>query len=343
MKSSEEIKNEVRDKEGADTKKKSIVLGPALSPESSSRCAPSDGRIRPILSVPPRGIDAFSELSVLTEFIERNAGYPYLMPTTFSDPTHFPLSYFPITASYRQSYSWPYPSIHQGMMPPSEMPYFPPMASFPRMYPMRPIIGIPIDQGLDPQQFPLSPISGATSTKSHEIQHNKKPADIAETKKEEIKKENNTILADEEKEKGEVKAGGNTYKHRNVYKSIVRHMFSCIRKNRNEVVAILQAAGFNMQDVEHAFYEIGCYNDMERQKGKKKVSQSLVKRIATDKSIYTHILRETLNAMLKNWGAEKFGRLTVKNVTTYRDVCTKYYEETVRVLGQPAQGASLIL
>ncbi len=132
-------------------------------------------------------------------------------------------------------------------------------------------------------------------------------------------------------------AAPGTYKHRNVYKSIIRHMHSCTRKQRNELVTILMAAGFSMTDIEHAFYEIGCYNDMERQKGKKKISQSLVKRIASDKSIYTYVLRETLHNMLESWQDGKFGRLTQKNVATYKEVCTKYYNETVRVLGQPAQ------
>ena len=141
----------------------------------------------------------------------------------------------------------------------------------------------------------------------------------------------------------EKQASTSTYKHRNVYKSIIRHMYSYIRKQRSEIVGILQKQGFSMQDVEHAFYEIGCYNDMERQKGKKKVSQSLVKRIATDKTIYTYVLRETLNTMLKNWDEGKFGRLTKKNVSTYKDVCQKYYNETVKALGQSAQGASLPL
>jgi len=138
-------------------------------------------------------------------------------------------------------------------------------------------------------------------------------------------------------------AGANTYKHRNVYKSIIRHMFSCIKKNKNDLATILQNSGFSMSEVEHAFYEIGCYNDMERQKGKKKVSQSLVRKIATDKTIYTHILRETLNTMLTNWDLGKFGRLTKKNLGTYKDLCAKYYNETVEALGKPAQGKSFLL
>lgn len=135
----------------------------------------------------------------------------------------------------------------------------------------------------------------------------------------------------------EKKAGPSTYKHRNVYKSIIRHMYSCIRKQRNVIVSVLQSSGFSISEIEHAFYEIGCYNDMERQKGKKKISQSLVKKIASEKSIFAYVLRESLNSMLKNWEDGKFGRLTKKNVSTYKDVCTKYFNETVKVLGPPAQ------
>jgi len=131
--------------------------------------------------------------------------------------------------------------------------------------------------------------------------------------------------------------GSGTYKHRNVFKSIIRHMHSVTRKQRTQLVGILLEAGFLMPDIEHAFYEIGCYNDMERQKGKKKISQSLVRRISTDKSIFTYILRETLGQMLSNWDQEKYGRLTKKNVGTYRDVCLKYFKETLTALGKPCK------
>lgn len=139
---------------------------------------------------------------------------------------------------------------------------------------------------------------------------------------------------------GEKPTSGGAYKRRNVYKSIVRHMFSYIRKNRDEIIRILLAAGYNMTEIEHAFFEVSCYNDMEQQKGNKKQSQSTIRKMVDQRTIYSYILRETLNAMIKNWDSGKHGKVATKNLATYRNVCISYYNEAVKVLTQEAQGTS---
>jgi len=141
----------------------------------------------------------------------------------------------------------------------------------------------------------------------------------------------------------EQQTAGGAYKRRNVYKSIVRHMFSYIRKNREEIIKILQEAGYGMSDIEHAFFEVSCYNDMEQQKGNKKQSQSTIKKMVETRSIYTYILRETLFAMIKSWEEGKHGKVSSKNLGTYKDVCFEYYNEAVQVLTQKAQGKTFNL
>ncbi len=136
---------------------------------------------------------------------------------------------------------------------------------------------------------------------------------------------------------------GKAYKCRNVYKSVVRHLFSYIRKNREDIMRILTEAGFTTQEIEHGFFKINYYNDLEREQSKKKNSQSTIKKMVAKRTIYTYILRETLNTMLHNWDIGKFGKVSEGNSAVYKDVCKYFYEETVKVLGQPAQGRTFLL
>ncbi len=130
---------------------------------------------------------------------------------------------------------------------------------------------------------------------------------------------------------------GKSYMYRNVYKSILRNMFSYFKNNKDEMMRILIEAGFDTNEIEHAFFKITYYNDNERKKGNKKLSQRIIKKVLAKKSIYLYVLRETLNAMLKNQEQGKLGRVTKRNYESYTEVCKACYEESVRILSQPAQ------
>ncbi len=130
---------------------------------------------------------------------------------------------------------------------------------------------------------------------------------------------------------------GKSYLYRNVYKSVLRNMYSYFKNNKDEIIRILKDSGFSEADIEHAFFKITYYNDNERKKGSRKMSQKIVKKILTKRSVYLYILRETLNAMLRNEQDGKLGRVVKRNYEAYTEVCKACYEETVRILGQPAQ------
>lgn len=155
------------------------------------------------------------------------------------------------------------------------------------------------------------------------------------------KEDSSSLSLDSNKDTKIIK--GSAYKKRNVYKSVIRHVYSYMRKNRDEVFAILQRNHYSLQEIEHAFYKINFYNDMERQKGNPKKSQAIIKKIVEKKSIYTYLLRETLNAMMKNWEQGKLGKVSKTNCEIYREVSQKYYLETVRLTGQEAEGRSYSL
>ncbi len=136
---------------------------------------------------------------------------------------------------------------------------------------------------------------------------------------------------------------GKAYKSRNVYKSIVRHLFSYIRKNREDIIRILKDAGFSMTEIEHSFFKINYYNDLEREQSNKKNSQATIKKMVSKRTIYTYILRETLNTMMHNWEQGKLGKVSESNSEVYKDVCKYFYDEAVKMTGQPAQGRTFYL
>ncbi len=136
---------------------------------------------------------------------------------------------------------------------------------------------------------------------------------------------------------------GNAYKRRNVYKSIVQHMFTYIRKNKGEIIKVLINASFSMRDIEHAFFNVSSYNYRTQERHNKKSAQDIINSIIAGKNVYTYMMRESLNAMLRNLDSGRCGKITKENATTYRDTCQKYYGETVRILNQEAQGKTFAL
>ena len=133
---------------------------------------------------------------------------------------------------------------------------------------------------------------------------------------------------------------GKSYEYRNVYKSVIRNMYAYLKNNKEEIIQILSVAGFSATEIEHAYFRLTYYNDSERKRGNKKLAHKIVKKMLSQKGIYIYILRETLNAMLKNREQGKLGRVAERNFKVYTEVCTVCYSETVRVIGQPAQGTS---
>lgn len=132
-------------------------------------------------------------------------------------------------------------------------------------------------------------------------------------------------------------------KYRYLYKCIVRNLHSFIRKNREDIVETLKKACFGTSEIEHAFFMVGCHSDVVSKRSCDKTSLMLVNNMLATKSIYTHILRETLHGMLLNWDTGDMGRISKKNIEMYAESCKAIYEEVCRILGQPAQGKTFVL
>lgn len=122
------------------------------------------------------------------------------------------------------------------------------------------------------------------------------------------------------------------YKYRNVFKAIIRRMHGCIKENKSELISAIQKAGYTQQDIERAFNRIAYYKNAERKSGKKRMSVRTIKEATQSRSVYTYVLRVTLNKMLEDWSTKKLGRLSERNVETYSEVCTKYSQHIEKLL-----------
>lgn len=293
----------------------------------------SDTKIDPINTPSPHK----NNLCKVTSCPPKLSSFDYrpLYPSPFgrssSISTHQSISWSPPlnkASSYPDPYNFP-PSIFRNMHHYASSP--PPMV--PKCNYLMPRLNQTINDNLNiPGQFP------------NKVPSNEQKRLLSEDEKEEDKKEEEDSLAfsDDDSNKASF-SSSNAYKRRNVYKSIIRHMLSYIRKNRDDILNILKKNGYEMPKIEHAFFKISYYNDQEKQKGNPKRSQATIKKIVGKKRIYTYILRETLNAMIYNWNQGKSGKISSENLTVYREVCDKYYEATVKILGHAAEGTTYFL
>ena len=133
------------------------------------------------------------------------------------------------------------------------------------------------------------------------------------------------IIPEEVNEFNINKISVNAYKRRNVYKSIIRHMFKYAKLNKGKITSLLKTSGYTELEIEEGFKHIIHLNSINKQKGMEKRPQYEIKKLLEVKSVPTYFLKETLSLMLKEWESGESGRLMKKNVKVYKKVCTAYY------------------
>lgn len=116
----------------------------------------------------------------------------------------------------------------------------------------------------------------------------------------------------------------NAYERRNVYKSIIRHTSKYIQKNRREVTNKLKKEKFGEESIQVAFQEIEVSAKRENEKGKPKNSKKSLEEMLASKTIYAHILKESLELMINNWQRGSKGKVLRENLQTYKEVCEGY-------------------
>lgn len=134
-------------------------------------------------------------------------------------------------------------------------------------------------------------------------------------------------------------ASGTTYKCRNVFKSIIRHMYTYSKKNRDTLIAILLKAGYQATEIEHGFFELSNYSELEQHNVTKKQTERTVKKMVSKKSVFTYMIRECLQDLINKWENGKLGRVAENNLHIYKEVCKVYYNEAIKTLQNEEQGS----
>ena len=124
------------------------------------------------------------------------------------------------------------------------------------------------------------------------------------------------------------------YKSRNVFKSILRRMWAFTRTRKADIVEMLKTVGYSITRIEHVFFKISQYNDIEKNNGNKKKTRLLICKMIAKKSIYTHILKDTLHDMIQKWESGRLGRVASNNLTTYQELCNIYYNAALKTLAE---------
>lgn len=125
---------------------------------------------------------------------------------------------------------------------------------------------------------------------------------------------------------------GSAYESRNVYKSVVRHLVTSVKKNLSNTRQMLKREGFSPEQIEKALLEVEGFRDARKPKDIERNSQVRVEKMLHVKSILTYILRDTLRMMLRKWERGDYGQLSTANSAIYINACSKFYEQAEALL-----------
>jgi len=141
-----------------------------------------------------------------------------------------------------------------------------------------------------------------------------------------------SLLNDEYVPRNPRHEGRFAYKQRNVYKSLMRHMFGFMRNHRVLVTTQLQEKGYTAQEIEHAYYKINLYTDLESASGNPKKSHTILKKIIKRKSTYSYILKLSLEYMLSKLDNPDIIKIASFNKEIYKQTILKFLGEVNKIL-----------
>lgn len=164
-----------------------------------------------------------------------------------------------------------------------------------------------------------------TNTTGHILTFDNPAPSISETQKQ-------STTPEEEKPTESIVLNGAAYRRRNVYKSIIRHMYRFTFTHLEEIKELLMKAGFSPEEIQKCMDDIEYWNNLEKQSGIIKKNQVTINKILTKLSVHTYVIKESLENMLKAWECGIKGRVLQRNIKIYKEVCTLYYQQAVKLI-----------
>lgn len=107
-------------------------------------------------------------------------------------------------------------------------------------------------------------------------------------------------------------------------------MNSFKQKNQDYLIDKLQKAGYSKSDIEHSFYTINTYREIEKDKSKKNKFKKLLDEITNNNSIFTYILKESLGFKISNWDENVDKRIASHNADVYKKVYIEYFNTAAK-------------
>ena len=152
---------------------------------------------------------------------------------------------------------------------------------------------------------------------------------------EKMKVENNGIISKREniKKVQENDTSYSSYVRRNVCKSIVRNMNSYIKRGKNSIHKSLKQEGFPVEEIKKSLNSLKEINELVLN-SEGKTYQQVIEEILKKKSPACYVLKETLKELFNNWEIGKYGKIAVRNLETYKDICISYFNKALRILSK---------
>ena len=122
------------------------------------------------------------------------------------------------------------------------------------------------------------------------------------------------------------------YRYRNVYKSIIRHLYVYAQEHQEKLLTLLKGKGYENRDIQKAFEDIKKFKPLGIPKEIERGAKIKVQEIVKSKTALTHILKETLIYMLEKWKNNELGQLYKVNSTIYAEACNGFLVQIENLL-----------
>eukprot|EP00826_Nyctotherus_ovalis_P024540 TRINITY_DN1896_c0_g1_i20.p1 TRINITY_DN1896_c0_g1~~TRINITY_DN1896_c0_g1_i20.p1 ORF type:complete len:219 (+),score=17.48 TRINITY_DN1896_c0_g1_i20:406-1062(+) len=128
---------------------------------------------------------------------------------------------------------------------------------------------------------------------------------------------------------------------RNIFKSILRNMIKFTSKDRPKIAEQMARLGFSTQEIEHAFFIVSNFKKVDNIRGDRHKYRRLLDNVTNEKSILTHILKESIQSKLIRLENGKHGKIASGNFKEYRKMYTDCYSKVCKVLEEAENGSQI--
>ena len=111
-------------------------------------------------------------------------------------------------------------------------------------------------------------------------------------------------------------------------------MCSLTQNKQEFLINSLMNLGYQLETIKRAFKYISDCSETERIIGVRKMGPNLLKESTKTYSIYTCILKFSVEEMISNWNSSSYGRLSLKNIEMYRMVCKMFLQKADNLINE---------